>query len=274
MSELSPRVRAIVEAGRSADDPTGEDRARVRGAVLRAIGAGAAHAAIGAASAKAAAAPKGAAPAGISGVGGGGLAAKIGVAISVFALAGAGLGAAVTGRRESPERAADALSSMIPPAFMPELPAALDAPAAPKNEEGSASLRIPAEASARSDRPRASEEDRAGSQQKPGARAHGGAPAKASTLEEETKRLGEAHRAMRSGEPEKALALLEEQSAAFASGDLQEERAAARVFALCEAGKASEAKAAAQAFLHKNPRSPLAGRVRAACAGKESSPAD
>ena len=95
-----------------------------------------------------------------------------------------------------------------------------------------------------------------------------------SSLEEETKRLREAHKALRSGKPERALELLEEQSAAFASGELREERAAARVLALCDAGKPSEAKAAAEAFLRASPRSPLAGRVRGACAGKESPAGD
>lgn len=255
MSELSPRVRAIVEAGRSADDPTGEDRARVRGAVLRAIGAGAGGA-LGAASMKAAA-PKGAAGAGVKAVGSG-LAVKIGGTLGALVIAGAGLFAAASavGRGDG-LRAEDALSVVAAAVELPDPPAG-DAPI--QNEASSSSIPPIEDARGASIE---SNPARGGLKGKTGARAVEGAPA--STLEEETKRLREARKALRSGNAEEALALLDEQSAAFASGELREERAAARVFALCQAGKASEARAAAQAFLRESPRSPLAGRVRGAC---------
>jgi hypothetical protein len=86
------------------------------------------------------------------------------------------------------------------------------------------------------------------------------------TLEAETRRLREAHGALQNGDPGRALALLEAQSIDFAEGKLAEERAAARVLALGKLGRAAEASAEAERFLRENPRSPLADRVRAACA--------
>src|SRR5262249_19246977 len=60
MSELGPDARAIVEAGRRGDDPTSDDRTRVRAALMRAVAAGGAGAAASAAGKGAAAslAPK------------------------------------------------------------------------------------------------------------------------------------------------------------------------------------------------------------------------
>jgi hypothetical protein len=85
----------------------------------------------------------------------------------------------------------------------------------------------------------------------------------------ETRHLGEAYRALQSDDPARALALLDEQSAVHAGGELGEERAAARVTALCKLGRREEAAAAAARFLRDHPRSPHADRVRAACAAPE-----
>jgi outer membrane protein assembly factor BamD (BamD/ComL family) len=92
------------------------------------------------------------------------------------------------------------------------------------------------------------------------------APRPADSLAAEIRALGEARGAMQGGDPAKALVLLDEQSAAYASGQLREERTAARVLALCKLGKRDEARALAARFLADNPRSPLADRVRGACA--------
>ena len=87
----------------------------------------------------------------------------------------------------------------------------------------------------------------------------------ADSLVAETQRLREAHGALRGGDPEKALALLSEQAAEGEGQKLREERAAARVLALCKLGRVDEANTEAAAFLVQNPRSPLADRVRNAC---------
>src|SRR5262249_2106870 len=86
------------------------------------------------------------------------------------------------------------------------------------------------------------------------------------TLAAETRRLREAHGALQGGDPAKALAMLDAQSAAFQNGQLREERGAARVLALCRLGRMEEGKGAATRFLAEYPRSPLADRVRSACA--------
>jgi len=87
----------------------------------------------------------------------------------------------------------------------------------------------------------------------------------ADSLIAETQRLRDAHGALQSGDPEKALALLSNQAAEDEGQKLREERAAARVLALCKLGRVDEANAEAAAFLAQNPRSPLAARVRKAC---------
>jgi RNA polymerase sigma-70 factor (ECF subfamily) len=84
-------------------------------------------------------------------------------------------------------------------------------------------------------------------------------------LEDETRQLREAHGALQSGDPAKALKLLDEQATTYASGQLREERTAARVLVLCKLGKVDLARAKASEFLRDNPQSPLADRVRGGC---------
>jgi len=85
------------------------------------------------------------------------------------------------------------------------------------------------------------------------------------TLAAETHRLREARAALKGGDASRALSLLDEQSAA--GPQLREERAAARVLALCDLGRVDDARAAAARFLAESPRSPMADRVRASCGG-------
>jgi len=70
---------------------------------------------------------------------------------------------------------------------------------------------------------------------------------------------------LRDGSPSEALAVLDEQDVRFRHGRLQEERAAARVLALCQAGRTAEAKSLAAHFEQAWPRSNLRARVHAAC---------
>ena len=84
----------------------------------------------------------------------------------------------------------------------------------------------------------------------------------------ETRRLGEAHGALQRGDPQRALEMLDEQSAAYEDGQLQAERAAARILVLCKLGRVEEANAAAARFLRANPRSPLLDRIRSGCPAK------
>ena len=87
-------------------------------------------------------------------------------------------------------------------------------------------------------------------------------------MDREMRLIGAAQQAMRKGDPERALQLLDEHASKHPSGVLVEERAGARAIALCKAGRIFEGRVAARRFLANSPRSPLAARVRAACLGK------
>jgi hypothetical protein len=87
----------------------------------------------------------------------------------------------------------------------------------------------------------------------------------------ETALLESAQRELASGQGERALELLERHEARFPNAALSEERAFARVIALCQLGRRAEARASAEAFLRLAPRSPLLPRLRKSCAFKENS---
>jgi hypothetical protein len=88
-----------------------------------------------------------------------------------------------------------------------------------------------------------------------------------STLEEETRLLHEADDAMRSGDAEHALRVLDTSAARYPNSSLAPERSAERVFALCLAGQKDAAHDAAAQFLAIQAVGPLANRVRASCGG-------
>jgi len=90
-------------------------------------------------------------------------------------------------------------------------------------------------------------------------------PGVADQLRAETSALRAAQSALRDRKPQQALDLLDEQDARFRSGALQQERAAARVLALCQADLVEEARAHAARFEQLWPRSALLARVRSAC---------
>lgn len=93
-----------------------------------------------------------------------------------------------------------------------------------------------------------------------------GLPAtKPPSLGEEGRALALVQRHLREHEGASALRLLAEQDKAFRQGVLVEERAAVRVYALCEAGERIAARTAATAFVERYPRSPLTARVRNTC---------
>jgi hypothetical protein len=98
------------------------------------------------------------------------------------------------------------------------------------------------------------------------------APPASASLAVEVKLMHDVDAALKSGYPESALALLDERREGD-GGYMQEERAAARVFAVCQMGRIDSARAAASRFLRERPHSPLAARVRASCAALEESSA-
>jgi outer membrane protein assembly factor BamD (BamD/ComL family) len=84
-------------------------------------------------------------------------------------------------------------------------------------------------------------------------------------LREETRELRSAQQALRTGNAGLALKLLAEQDRTFNNGLLQEERAAARVLALCQTGQTDIAKVEAARFEKRWPKSALVARVRSSC---------
>lgn len=81
----------------------------------------------------------------------------------------------------------------------------------------------------------------------------------------ETAALRDAQRAMRSGDPARAIALVDKQDRQYPTGSLRQERAAARIFALCALGQVAQARTQARAFEQHWPRSPMLTRVQTSC---------
>lgn len=268
MNELGPDARSILEAARPGEDPTDGDRARVRSALARALAAGGAAAATTAAASSAAAKGAGATAtvklAALTST----VTWKAIATIALVATVGAGLSSfntmldapadprspATTDPPAEPAPAQPHLSAAemrgaasdppLLPAPSPEPPPAVEAPPA-RATTAAAGARVPPKTSTTS------------------------AP---STTEDalivETRRMREVHGALRSGEAGRALSLLDEHSAAHGQGELRQERAAARVVALCELGRVNEARVAMESFLREDPRSPLADRIRSACSSQ------
>jgi len=86
-----------------------------------------------------------------------------------------------------------------------------------------------------------------------------------SSLTNELETLQRAQRDLRDGKGQEVLDSLGRSPRAQV---LTEEYAAARVFALCNAGNVVEGRRAAQEFLRRYPRSPSVPRVQRACSGK------
>lgn len=84
-------------------------------------------------------------------------------------------------------------------------------------------------------------------------------------LEDEVMAFRTVQQSMTAGDARRALTLISEQNRHFAAGALQQERAAARVFALCTLGRNAEARSEARAFEERWSRSPMLARVRRAC---------
>lgn len=274
MSKLGPEARAILAGARSGDDPTAEDRMRVRRAIRRSLAAGGA-----AATSAAASAAKGAGATKIGTL----WAMSAGKVISVVALVSAVAAGSAIQRiyrdpppdpRPSPARIAEtARGAATPSRGSREVPGgAGEARGEPGGTPGS-----PAQAAAPAPRPdlppapaiadplRSTARPRPSTAAIDSAPRIESAPSATDPLERETASLEEAHSALRSGDPARALDLLDRQSAAYRDGQLREERAAARVLALCKLGRMDEARAAAAAFVQESPRSPLVDRVRAGC---------
>jgi hypothetical protein len=85
-------------------------------------------------------------------------------------------------------------------------------------------------------------------------------------LADEVALLSKASAALNRGQTERARELLRQYDQ-LGSKRLIEERSASAVLLLCRSGRVGEAQAAATRFFKRFPKSPLAPRVRASCAG-------
>ena len=260
MSELGPDARAILRNGRDGDNPSPADRTRIHAALMATIAAGAATTLANQASAATPdITPDLSLPTSI-GIGKpiaatvfGSIFAK-GMLVVVLGAAGAWLAWPTTpnkpmnGSSGIPDKpVASIAATAAAPAPDSSAEVAPESPMAPLVEVSeqiiSAKPAPIAASTASAEVPDESED----------------------SLLAETQRLREAHGAMQNGDAEKALELLSEKAAEDEGQKLREERAAARVLALCKLGRVEEAQAEAEAFLSQNPRSPLADRVRKAC---------
>jgi hypothetical protein len=237
MNELSPRGRTLVAAARS-DDPKASDRARVRAALAARLGAAAF------------APPPAPAPAPVASAGaalGAGKAAITGALAVAFAVA--------IGSRYAPAPAPAPSAALTAPA---PIAASVPAPSFAAPPEVSASAVV---APAPVDLPRVAK-DRA----PPPAASARATPSRANSLTDETEGLRRAQEALNAADANAAIAQLDDLARRHPDGLLREERLAARVLALCAAGRADEARREAERLLAEVPGSIQAARVRASCA--------
>ncbi len=264
MTHLGPRAQALVDAARR-DGPTAADRARIKSAL----------------SAKLVVLPNAAPAAGSSAGAVGGSGSILGPLLAVGAILGAlGFGGGIIAARSvsSPVDQArqgvgievlrrSSLAAFEVPA-PPSLPVAVAARAEPPPalEVASADLKpaVPPIRRSAVEAPRPREPE-------PPVAMAGAEPARApeapsNTLLAETRILRSAQAAVVEGKPDLALQRIDELANKYPDGLLKEERFAARVLALCAAGRPGDARVEADRFLSWRPLSIQAAHVKASCA--------
>jgi hypothetical protein len=85
------------------------------------------------------------------------------------------------------------------------------------------------------------------------------------TIDEEVRLLKAAQRALSSGAPARALAILDESVARFPKSKLGDARQVTRMMAVCSLGQTAQARELAKRFLAQHPSSPFSDRVRRIC---------
>jgi hypothetical protein len=238
MSEMGPETRRLLELGRHGDDPEVADEHRVGRSLARRLGAEAAAAAVGVGAAKSAAG----ATAGL------GKLIALGV-VGLGVVLGLAYGLLVPSR---PTRASSEQAGVT--SSQASASATAGAARGVSSEAAVAPSGLVPEPSATVSLTRSASTARLNPVPEP--------PSGLDPLQAETAALRSAQRAIRSGDPARALALIREQDATYRGGALGQERAAARIFALCDLGRTEEARAEARRFARQWPRSPLLGRVQ------------
>lgn len=238
MDELSARARSLLDAASMGDDPTAEDARRVRHAVLLRVGAvGVGTAALATSTAQAK---------GIIGS----FAAKVGATLVVVAGGTATVAHYVT---EQPEPAP---AAVVAPAVAPKAKVAKQAPRAESIPE----LKVE-ELPLESDEPPKRGAPRV-------AKAAGPETVEAQPeqhLKAEMQLIRAADAALRGGRTSEALSLLAQHAERHPQGLLTQEREGLSLLARCQSGGKAAARAAAERYVARAPRSPLAPRLRSAC---------
>jgi RNA polymerase sigma-70 factor (ECF subfamily) len=245
VSDLSPRAQALVDSARDRDVMPARDKARIRRRVLARIAAATLATAAGTSTSRTAASLGTKAALGTMGA----KLAVVGVAASLLVAGGAVRG--VLSSHEPPQRSSVIASVQASPASPPPAPAP------------------PLEAPAVSSIPPAAEPQKARPAELSAHAARGQA-----TLEQELPLLQAAQEALRAGQPQRALALLDAHAKLYPHGALAEERRAAHAIATCRVAAGPAATAEADAFVRDAPGSPLVERVRAACGSPASAGTD
>ncbi|HVY32221.1 MAG TPA: hypothetical protein VHB79_37045 [Polyangiaceae bacterium] len=182
-------------------------------------------------------------------------ATKWGVGALVAAAVGAG------GYRAWHEDAADSLREAPAAAVTRPLPPSEPVPA-------QASSNLPAEPAAPNEP--AAPEARQPRPEKPSLPAPSRSPAPSAepTVDEEVKLINSAQAALRAGDAKHALELLSQHAARFPAGKLATLQQVTHMMALCQAGKAEQARQEAADFVATKPSSPFVERVKTICAAR------
>lgn len=242
VTDLSHDARSLITATQHGDDPLPIDEARVHRAVMLRIGAGVVAGGV------VAAAGQQAVSAAVKASMWSTLLGHVGFKIAAIALIG---GAATAGGYLVIHRPPDAQPSFEPessPAAVAVASAQVHAPAIDEDRAVSVDeLPLASSGPSKSTPP-------------------GAASRRTSTLGAEVAAVEAANRALRAGDPERAMRVLEGNAQLLEDGTLKEEADVARILALCDMGKQEAAAAEARRFLQSAPHSPLVGRVKASCA--------
>jgi hypothetical protein len=284
MSDLDRDARALVQASRDGDRPSELERARVRRKLMAAIGAAGAAGATSPAHASTHVA-SGAAKLGAGA--GAGAAGKI--ALTVLALAAATSGIALWSRARvhapvpvatPAQPIAQAPVETAPVPLVQPAAAVVEAPDAPQPQARTARLQERTHAASH-ERARSvahaadalpnNVESRASDAITPQV---ADAPVPAQTqvagahdaLSRELALINQAQRAVRAGQSERALQLLQRHAAQFPAGALLQERFATQALALCALGRVAEGQRAIGELARISASSPLLGSARRSCA--------
>jgi hypothetical protein len=235
-------AKEILDAARSAHDPSEADRARVAAKLANRLGGNT---------------PSGGGGGAVAGLGG---LAKVGVPI-LIALAALGFVAkrGLVGSGASLQ--APHAVVVAPPVMEPAAPVVPPAQAQAESPQPGPA----ADPASEMAHPQSNETAPPVAPPPPAPHANRSPAVAATDLAGEMALIAAAQTAIQSGDYATAIAKLDEHQRSYPSGVLSEERTAARVVALCGAGQQAEARSVATAFLARHPSSPLAPRVRASC---------